>query len=72
VLGDAMVATDATKYALDGDWTNAGLAMAGLIIPGAIGKGIKKGKKIVRSIPEVTKDRQAAINNALERIDKAN
>lgn len=72
VLGDAMVATDATKYALDGDWTNAGLAMAGLIIPGAIGKGIKKGKKIVRSIPEVTKDRQAAINNVLERIDKAN
>lgn len=72
VLGDAMVATDATKYALDGDWANAGLAMAGLIIPGAIGKGIKKGKKIVRSIPEVTKDRQTAINNVLERIDKAN
>lgn len=72
VLGDAMIATDATKYALDGDWTNAGLAMAGLIIPGAIGKGIKKGKKIVRSIPEVTKDRQAAINNVLERIDKTN
>lgn len=64
VLGDAMVATDATKYVLDGDWASAGLAMAGLIIPGAIGKGIKKVNKHIPSV----KGYKESIDNQINRI----
>lgn len=69
VLGDAMVATDATKYALDGDWANAGLAMAGLIIPGAIGKGVKK---INRRIPSVEGYKESVERQMNRIIDQQN
>lgn len=64
VLGDAMFTTDAARYAMNGDWTNAGLAMAGLIIPGAIGKGIKK---VNRHIPSV-KGYKESVENQINRI----
>lgn len=69
VLGDAMIATDATKYALNGDWTSAGLAMAGLIIPGAIGKGVKK---INRHIPSVEGYKESVERQMNRIIDQQN
>lgn len=64
VLGDAMTTTDAARYAMNGDWANAGLAMAGLILPGVVGKGIKK---VNRHIPSV-KGYKESVENQINRI----
>ncbi len=65
VLGDAMFTTDAARYAMNGDWTNAGLAMAGLIIPGVVGKGIKKVNRHIPSVKGYKESVERQIDNIM-------
>lgn len=66
VLGDALTATDAATYALNGNWVDAGLSLASLIIPGAISKGLKKVSRHVPSVAGYKESVERQINKAME------